>query len=635
MIHIARLTALSLVVPIGFIAVPASAAESPDKANSAGRMMLVLDSSGSMKEKATGGVTKIAAAKEALATVINGLPAGQDVGLRVYGAKVFSHNDKGACTDSQRVVDPSSDNRAELKAAIATYKPYGETPIGYALQQAGKDLGAEGQRTIVLVSDGEPTCDPDPCAVAADLSKDGIGLRIDVVGLNVSGKARDKLTCIADKGHGTYYDANDAAGLTQSLNALSTRAFRPFDLTGIPVTGTPDRAGAPKIKRGQYLDKAPLTGSVSYRINRVKPGSTIHVGLTLGGAGGSAGSGVRLRLHDGAGKDATQCSSALAFGSAIGERHPLLFGSASSWSKTPNSTCNTSDAVYATIENDDQELAGHPVEIAVYVEPPLADPSGRNLMAAPTRPTWETLKPGTPVDDVVPGTSIASAPVVEDGTYGLDINPGESQVFAIPLDWGQHVQAQVDAPLNDAIKNAGGAGSGVEVNIISPVRGGSEVSFYGVEPSDWTTTAFGNLWTQPENTFRTGAQSQTISYLNRSSFSSDVNTADLAGVHYIQVTYNVIKDVNLPYTLTLKTNGAAGEGAPEYAKVASIVAPQADSKLVTSTVTQSGTSGNPHATSGKKSASGDLPVLPIGLGLIGVVALGGAAYVFLSSRRAV
>ena len=166
-------------------------------------MQLVLDSSGSMSEPAAGGQSKIAAAKGALRTVVDGLPDEAQVGLRVYGATVFSRNDPGACTDSQEVVPPGTDNRDELRSAIASYKPYGETPIAHALQEAGKDLGGEGHRTIVLVSDGEATCPPSPCVVARQLAEDGIDLRIDVVGLDVSGKAREQLSCIADAGHGS------------------------------------------------------------------------------------------------------------------------------------------------------------------------------------------------------------------------------------------------------------------------------------------------------------------------------------------------------------------------------------------------------------------------------------------------
>ncbi|MDR7255026.1 hypothetical protein J2X46_004028 [Nocardioides sp. BE266] len=216
---------LLLVGVLVVAAPPTSAAEgAPDGA--AGKLMLVLDSSGSMKEKVPGGQTKIAAAKEALHRVVKQLPAEQAVGLRVFGAEVFSRNDKDACQDSQLRVPVGTGNQAVLDDAIDSYKPYGETPIGYALGQAAKDLGSEGERSIVLVSDGEPTCEPDPCQVAKDLSKQGIELKIDVVGLDVDAKTGDTLRCIAENGHGTYYDVDNADDFATSLIKVTTRAAR-------------------------------------------------------------------------------------------------------------------------------------------------------------------------------------------------------------------------------------------------------------------------------------------------------------------------------------------------------------------------------------------------------------------------
>ncbi|MEJ7756954.1 MAG: VWA domain-containing protein [Nocardioidaceae bacterium] len=180
--------------------------------------MLVLDSSGSMAEPAGGGGTKIDAAKSALRTLVNDLPDEAEVGLRVFGAEVFSRTDPGSCEDTQQVVEPGTDNRDQLLDAIGDYKPYGETPIPNALREAAADLGDEGPRSIVLVSDGESTCAPDPCKVAAELADQGINLQIDVVGLSVSGNARNQLQCVADKGNGTYYDADDADAIVDQAD---------------------------------------------------------------------------------------------------------------------------------------------------------------------------------------------------------------------------------------------------------------------------------------------------------------------------------------------------------------------------------------------------------------------------------
>ena len=142
------LTASEVTPPVHIRQVASVGAEGEKRA---GTLMLVLDSSGSMAEPADGGQTKIAAAKQALRTVIDRLPASAPVGLRVYGAEVFAKSEPGACTDSQRVVDINAFNKSELRAAIGQYRPYGETPIGYSLARAAEDLGDEGPRTIVLV----------------------------------------------------------------------------------------------------------------------------------------------------------------------------------------------------------------------------------------------------------------------------------------------------------------------------------------------------------------------------------------------------------------------------------------------------------------------------------------------------
>ncbi len=262
---------------------PASAA--PDA-----KLVLLMDSSGSMKEKA-GSETKISIAKHALNTVVAKLPATAQTGMRVYGATVFSRKDKGACTDSQLVVPIGTGNREALKTAIASYKPYGETPISYSLIQAAKDLGSTGQRTVVLVSDGEETCNADPCDTAATLAKQGIDLRFDVIGLKVSGAARSQLQCIADKGHGTYYDADSAAQIQDSLDKLATRAFRPFKLSGTPIKGSTDQSTPTTAQPGQYVDQFPGNrDDLYYRVPRTMTGSTIHVGLSADVAGETAAS---------------------------------------------------------------------------------------------------------------------------------------------------------------------------------------------------------------------------------------------------------------------------------------------------------------------------------------------------------
>ncbi|MEH3033024.1 MAG: VWA domain-containing protein [Aeromicrobium erythreum] len=625
----AAVAAAAVVLASTVVGAPAaSAADGSD--DGSGRMMLVLDSSGSMKEPAAGGQTKIQAAKQALRSVVGSLPSEQAVGLRVYGAKVFDRSKPGACKDSQRVVDLGTDNRKALTDAIDDYKPYGETPIGYALQQAGKDLGSEGQRTIVLVSDGEPTCDPDPCKVAADLAKNGIDLKIDVVGLDVKGAARDKLRCIADKGRGTYYDADDADSLTESLSTAQTRASRPFDLTGTPIKGTPSPADAPVVKTGQYLDTVPVDGSLNYRFERTKPGSTLHVGVIFKGEGGSAGSGLTTSIK--APGDAVACESAIAFDSSYGERAPILYGSADSWKADAQDTCNTADELTIEIRSSRRNagLAQQPVQLMVYEEPPVA--STGSLPPAPDAPAWTPLQPGEPKKDVVAGTSITNAPVVEDGTYAGDLNPGESQVFAVPVGWGQHVSAQLDATITDQVRDAAAVGSNIEVSVLSPLGGEDTVSQYAKEPEDWSDRSLVGIRNTPQP-YRTGAMSNTVAYLDRAASDERTRAGAVAGVRYVKVSFNVRGDeANLPYRLTLERGGDS-TGAPDYEKVKGLRAPVADSRLVSGAGDEPGQEPTSARKADSSPAASGLPWLPIGLGLAGVLVIAAAIAILVRAGR--
>lgn len=619
------------------LSVPATATDVETPSTSPGKLVLVLDASGSMAEAAGGGATRISAAKQALDQVIDTLPDDQQVALRVFGSEVEFRDQPGACEDSQRIVDLGTDNREDLRKAARSYEPFGETPTGYALQQAGDDLGDSGQRSILLVSDGEPTCDPDPCEVAEDLAADGVDVRIDVVGLSVSGEARTTLECIADAGNGTYYDADDADDIIDSVTTSAARAARPFDFTGTPVEGTPDPAVAPEIGQGQWVDTMPTDdGDLYYRLPRTDSGSTLHVGVTVRSKPEATVAAARLSILPADG--GVSCFSGATVGAVLGMRTPLLFAGGSTGSRPgPDQACNTDDTLLVKVEHgtgNTSALGGEPLELAVYEEPPLADPATPPDGVRPLEDgAWEPMEPAADATEVLPGTSLASAPVIGDGTWSADIQPGEAQVFAVPVDWGQDVQFQLDTRITPGAARDAAVGSRLDLTPVGPVRDDSAVGFYATEPDDWTTTAFGNLAAGSD--FRTGARTQPVAYANRTQ-TGTIAGASVAGVRYVQVAYNTRgDDANLPYTLTIRTNGTAGEGSPEYADADRLVAPAADSRLVDATPAP--TADDDPARSGGETPTetGDagLPVaLVVGLGVLAVAAVGGV--VTLVRRRA-
>lgn len=334
-------------------------------------LLMVLDASGSMKQRLNDGKTRISAARASLNRAIDRMPESTRVGMRVYGGSVPDDKGKKAqCADSELVVPIGTDNRDALLAAVKTYKPLGETPIAYSLTQAAKDLPKSGNRTILLVSDGEETCAPDPCPAAERLA--GIDLRIDVIGVDVNAKARKQLRCIADKGNGRYVDARSSKDLDFAISRLSERAFRPFGLTGTAVTGATDVAAAPEIGAGNWVDTAPASGTAgkNYRLRRTTPGSDIWVGLAF--TNPSDVRGTRIVALDvtlsAAGARTSRCDggTASAFGgSGIGSAQGLFSALVTSFGSA-NADCETGDELMVTVApNMGADLDGHLIQLRV------------------------------------------------------------------------------------------------------------------------------------------------------------------------------------------------------------------------------------------------------------------------------
>ena len=603
---------------------PAATADEPESATA---MMLVMDASGSMAERTGGGTTRIRAAKDGLNAVIDALPPEQKVGFRVYGASDVAEDDPAACKDSERVVDLGTDNRDDLRRAVADYEPVGWTPTSHALREAAKDLGTTGQRTIVLVADGEPTCDPDPCVVAREIAKDGIDLRIDVVGFDVSGRAKKTLQCVADEGNGTYYDADDAESLTDSLRVSSVRASRPFDLTGTPVKGTPDTVGAPTLERGQYTDVIATDGAANYVLDRTAPDTTFHLGAVIRGVAGDLGAAATLRVQE---PDGGQCAADSTYGLDMSSRTPIYYGGVSSWTRSADAECRTADQIRFQVERSVGSIEGRPVELAVYEEPPIT--SELSAGTAGDKPQWVPLEPGTPAD-AVPGSSIANAPEVEPGTYRLDISAGETQVLAVPADWGDQIRAQVDTRLTDEVRDAANIGAGIDVSVINPLRRDVTVNLFGEQPEDWTDIPLANL--RENIDYRTGAMSWPIHPANRVLPDPTRKGASLAGMHYVVVSLKLRGDeANLPYTLTLARENVLGDVAPTYAEVEGLTAPTADSRLVDSPVTVAAEESAEveKAASDQTQESGSIVPWLVGGGAA-VIILAGGLWLVLRRRR--
>ncbi len=176
--------------------------------------VLVLDASGSMWGQLQG-QSKMQIAQSAVREALAQWPQERALGLIAYG-----HRSKTDCADIETLAPVAAFDGARLTKAVDALRPNGMTPIGASLRAAFKLMPADAGGTVILVSDGEETCDVDPCAIAREIKRANALVLVHVVGFDVSASpARKQLTCVAEGTGGRYFDARDAKGLARAMSA--------------------------------------------------------------------------------------------------------------------------------------------------------------------------------------------------------------------------------------------------------------------------------------------------------------------------------------------------------------------------------------------------------------------------------
>ena len=185
------------------------------KNTSSNNLIFILDASGSMWGQ-VGGTAKITIAKEVLTGLIQELPDDTVVGLVAYG-----HRRKGDCNDVEQLIALKALNKEAMIAQVQKLNPKGKTPISRSVRlTAEKIKHLEDETTIILISDGKETCDPDPCALVKDLKASGIKFVMHVIGFDVTKEERKQLECMAKAGGGTYYTADNAGEFLAAAKEL-------------------------------------------------------------------------------------------------------------------------------------------------------------------------------------------------------------------------------------------------------------------------------------------------------------------------------------------------------------------------------------------------------------------------------
>jgi len=204
-------------------------------------ILFIVDGSRSMLEELEHSTQKMDAAKQVLQQALSRIPNDVNIGLARLGQGAVSQqpsmflggfggiNMGLECQNSALWVPIGEHNRRSFIEKVRQIKPYGMTPLAYAIRMAAHSdfKNCLGTKTIILITDGADTCGGNPCEEIARLPQYGIHLKVDVVGLALGREpdARRQLDCIARNSGGKYYDAKSSAELINSISASVSKAI--------------------------------------------------------------------------------------------------------------------------------------------------------------------------------------------------------------------------------------------------------------------------------------------------------------------------------------------------------------------------------------------------------------------------
>ncbi len=255
------------------------------------RILFILDASGSMRGKDARGKVKMRTAKRVLTDLVRALPDDVMVGLRVYGHRYPRKPKARSCTDSQLVVPFQRVDKDAFAAFVEQIRPRGQTPIGLSLAQVADDFGdVPGRKVVVLITDGEETCSPEPGdpdhppAVVRRLQERGVDVQVQIVGFDIrKSEVRDFLEELAASTGGRFYRADDAAGLARALDEALRARFRVVDLFGQVVAEGVLDGGAVELPAGLYRLEVASTRPLVVEEVRIEAGRETRIDINREG----------------------------------------------------------------------------------------------------------------------------------------------------------------------------------------------------------------------------------------------------------------------------------------------------------------------------------------------------------------
>jgi len=189
---------------------------------------IVLDVSGSMNTKLSES-TRWETALATLKDVVSTLPDDLNVGLRVYGHR-YSSKSAETCQDTELLVPIAKLDREKILGAATALKPRGETPLVRSVLKTVGDLKAAGGGSVILITDGEESCQGNAKSAANEIAKSGVNVTLNIVGFTLTGqKVEAELGTFAAATGGQYYGAQNGAQLARAIRMAAAQHL-PYDI---------------------------------------------------------------------------------------------------------------------------------------------------------------------------------------------------------------------------------------------------------------------------------------------------------------------------------------------------------------------------------------------------------------------
>lgn len=237
-------------------------------------LYVILDASGSMLGKIDG-KSRIDIAKSTLKTIVGSSIGDQNhFALRTFGLK--SNECHHELTVPLRRLNV---NRVETAIDGIAAVNLAKTPIADSLVAAAEDLqDFDKEKLIILLTDGEETCDGDSESVLRTLRASGLDIKMYIVGFALDDKGLvEQFKNWASIGGGKYYDAQSETDLQAALHQAVTPRFEVKNSFGEVVLSGYIGDQPSSLLPGQYTVSLPGYPAISAeQVKILSNQNTVH-----------------------------------------------------------------------------------------------------------------------------------------------------------------------------------------------------------------------------------------------------------------------------------------------------------------------------------------------------------------------